>query len=172
MKMIKCIKGHAYNADKFSNCPYCNGMDVQDNTMSEEKQDAIDTEDPSTVKQQNYEIIGRRKVVGCLICTNSMMYGEGFFLVEGHNDIGRTSNLEVALTKEITVSRKAHACIIYDTEKNQYVLKADNRKKDVFYNNALVEKDILLENYATITIGQCNLRFIAFCNDDFVWDKQ
>lgn len=173
MKMVKCIKGHMYNAEKFSACPYCSGMDSEAELAgAEERQEDIDTEDPDTLKQQKYEIIGRRKVVGCLICVQGVMYGEGFFLVEGYNDIGRAANLEVALTKEVTVSRKAQACIIYDEEKNQYMLKAAKGVKNVFYNGALVEDTVRMSNDDVIAIGRCRLRFIAFCDDGFQWDRQ
>ncbi len=116
MKMVKCIMGHKYNAEKFNVCPHCASMEAEAQSAAtlEKEADDVDTEEPDTVKQQKYEIVGRRKVVGCLICVKGAMMGEGFFLVEGHNDIGRGANLEVVLSKELTVSRKAHACITYE----------------------------------------------------------
>lgn len=172
MKMVKCLKGHIYNAEKFNSCPQCVNMESvgREWAISEENQDEIDTEEPDAVKQQKYEIIGRRKVVGCLICVKGSMLGEGFFLVEGHNDIGRGANLEVVLSKELTVSRKAHACITYDKKENQYFLTAAEGKKDVLYNGVIVEQSVMLENGGLIRIGQCSLRFVAFCDENFRWD--
>lgn len=171
MKMVKCLMGHIYNAEKFNSCPQCANMQVvnqmQDSFVAE--QDDIDTEEPDAAKQKKYEIVGRRKVVGCLICVKGTMLGEGFFLVEGHNDIGRGANLEVVLSKELTVSRKAHACITYGKDTNQYRLAVAEGKKDVTYNGTVVEQDILLEQGGIIRIGQCSLRFVAFCDDDFMW---
>lgn len=173
MKMVKCMKGHIYNAEKFNSCPQCAGMQVKGQDMESvvDEQDDIDTEEPDAAKQQKYEIIGRRKVVGCLICVKGTMMGEGFFLREGHNDIGGGANLEVVLSKEFTVSRKAHACITYDKEKNQYQLAIAEGKKDVVYNGMVVEEPVLLEHGGIIRIGQCSLRFVAFCNADFTWNE-
>ena len=147
MKMVKFFKGHMYNAEKFSSCPQCAAMEAGEklSDMVESSQDEIDTEDPVTVKRQVYEIVGRRKVVGCLICVEGVMKGQGFFLVEGDNDIGRGANLEVVLSKEITVSRKTHACISYKTDDNSYILSVAKDKKDVRYDGcSRSDHDLLL----------------------------
>ena len=171
MKMIKCFNGHLYNEDKFNHCPQCASIQIMDRTKESnmQEQDDIDTEEPDFVKRQKYEIVGRRKVVGCLICVKGTMKGVGFFLVEGHNDIGRGANLEVVLSKELTISRKAHACITYEEKQNQYYLTAADGKQDVFYNGKLVNKSVLIKDGGEIGIGQCMLRFVAFCNDCFKW---
>ena len=173
MKMVKCIMGHKYNAEKFSVCPHCASMEAeaQSATTLEEVIGDVDTEEPDAVKQQKYEIVGRRKVVGCLVCTKGSMMGEGFFLVEGHNDIGRGANLEVVLSKELTVSRKAHACITYEKKENRYYLVAAEGKKDVLYNGVMVEQAVELENGGELQIGQCGLRFVAFCDENFSWKR-
>lgn len=173
MKMTKCLKGHIYNAEKFNACPQCAGMQRKELYIGVvvDGQEDIDTEEPDMVKQQKYEIVGRRKVVGCLICVKGSMTGEGFFLVEGHNDIGRGANLEVVLSKELTVSRKAHACITYNNESNQYQLAVAEGKKDVLYNGSVVEEAVMLQDGGTICIGRCEMRFVAFCDDNFSWKE-
>lgn len=171
MKMVKCLKGHKYNADKFNSCPQCaalRGM-AQPKDFSEESQSDVDTEEPDMDRQQKYEIVGRRKVVGCLVCVKGTMQGEGFFLVEGQNDIGRGANLEVVLSKELTVSRKAQACILYDKKENRFYLTAEEGRKEVLCNGKVVTKKIPLVNESEIQIGQCVLRFVAFCNSNFMW---
>lgn len=170
LKMVKCFKGHMYNAEKFSSCPQCAVLEAEGKPVSSKvPQEDIDTEDPVTVKRQVYEIVGRRKVVGCLICVEGVMKGEGFFLVEGDNDIGRGANLEVVLSKETTVSRKAHACISYNPEDNSYILSAAKDKKDVIYDGNQVYEPVTIENGKMLRIGQCELKFEAFCDDEFSW---
>ena len=170
MRMVKCFKGHMYNAEKFSSCPQCAAMEAEGQSINSQVDQAdIDTEDPVTVKRQVYEIVGRRKVVGCLICVEGVMKGEGFLLVEGDNDIGRGANLEVVLSKETTVSRKAHACITYDGDSNKYILSAAKDKAEVTCGGRPVSKPVEIENDTMISIGQCVLRFVAFCDDDFSW---
>lgn len=171
MKMTKCIKGHIYNAEKFHQCPHCSIVKVQEQgkEISEVEQDDIDTEEPNPVKQLKYEIVGRRKVVGCLVCVKGTMQGEGFFLVEGENDIGRAANLEVVLSKELSVSRKACACISY--EGGQYMLYSSKEKVGVWCNEILVEDTVTLAKNDRIRVGQCVLRFIPFCDESFSWDE-
>ena len=99
------------------------------------------------------------------------MQGEGFFLVEGQNDIGRGANLEVVLSRELTVSRKAQASILYDKNENQFYLTAEEGKKEVLCNGKVVAKRISLTTESEIQIGQCVLRFVAFCNRNFMWEN-
>lgn len=174
MRMVKCFKGHIYNAEKFNTCPHCANMEAGKKVADPlgEKQQEQDTEEPHTVKQRNYEIIGRRKVVGCLLCVKGTLMGEGFFLVEGYNHIGRSANLEVVLSGETTVSRMSHACICYEWRQNRYELTVAEGKEDVFYNGKLVEHPVSIESGGTIQIGQCSLRFIAFCGENFMWNWQ
>ena len=171
MKMVKCVKGHKYNADKFNSCPQCAALQgmAQPQDFSEEPQSDVDTEEPDMDRQQKYEIVGRRKVVGCLVCVRGAMQGEGFFLVEGQNDIGRGANLEVVLSKELTVSRKAQACILYDKKENTFYLLAERGKNSVLYNGSPVQEKVELATESEIQIGQCILRFVAFCNQKFTW---
>lgn len=170
MKMIKCIRGHRYNTEIFTKCPYCDDMESDlPETSAAQGQEDVDTEEPGTVKQQVYEIVGRRKVVGSLLCIRGNMTGQGFFLVEGQNDIGRIANLEVVLTNELTVSRKPHASIVYERENNSYMLVAAEGKKDVFCRDKLVKEPLLLKNGDIIQIGECTLRFYSFCDDVFSW---
>lgn len=172
VRMVKCFKGHMYNSEKFSSCPQCAALETEGKPLnSGVPQEDIDTEDPVTVKRQVYEIVGRRKVVGCLICVEGVMKGEGFFLVEGDNDIGRGANLEVVLSKETTVSRKAHACISYNPEDNSYILSAAKDKKDVIYDGNQVYEPVKIENGKMLRIGQCELKFEAFCDDEFSWKE-
>lgn len=171
MKMVKCLKGHKYNADKFNSCPQCallQGL-VKPDDLTEDAQSDIDTEKPDMERQQKYEIVGRRKIVGCLLCVKGAMQGEGFFLVEGQNDIGRGANLEVVLSKELTVSRKAQASIYYDKDENRFYLAAEQGKSDVLYNGIPVQEKMPIVTESEIQIGYCVLRFVAFCNENFTW---
>lgn len=172
MRMVKCMLGHKYNAEKFNQCPHCaRKREGERNAEDAFEQQDIDTEEPDEAVGNQYEIIGRRKVVGCLVCVKGSMKGEGFFVVEGHNDIGRGANLEIVLSKELTVSRKAHACIIYDSEKKHYLFAGAPEKQDVLYDGRQVENPVILENGAMLQIGQCVLRFVAFCDESFDWEN-
>lgn len=168
--MVKCEKGHIYDADKFSTCIHCSnikaGVRVQDIYGNEQKN--IETEMTDRVKNE-YDISAIKKTVGFLVCVKGNMRGEGFILREGANDIGRAKNMDVALTKEVSVSRDKHACIFFDSSNGEFSLRTDDDRKDVCCDGRAVEKCCKLTDRSLIQIGECSLIFISFCDSSFSW---
>lgn len=158
MKMQKCDNGHIYDGDKFLNCPKCSGVLLK---TPEQKPSAkqVDTKQPDEEQKKNYARIARRKIVGMLLCMNGKMQGEGFFLVEGTNDIGRSSRMDLALVEELSVSRQVHATIV--CEGLQAKLQLQNTKGYVAVNGEAVEESRILEDRDRVLIGKCELMYIA-----------
>jgi hypothetical protein len=170
MNMIKCEKGHIYDGDKFSTCIHCSnikagvrGLDIYGSNQKD-----IETELTEDGKNE-YDLALRRKTVGFLVCIKGVMLGEGFILREGANDIGRAKNMDVALIKEITVSRDRHACISYEHETGEFILRASEGKEDVFCDGRVVDSSCRLTDRSLIQIGACSLIFISFCDSSFSW---
>lgn len=161
MHLMKCENGHIYDKDKFRSCPQCSNIVLEAAIMDRTaySQADTDTEVPESSLQENYDRIGRRKTVGMLVCVTGAMEGDGFLLKEGVNDIGRASNMDVALTQEVSVSRKKHATIHYDNEKNSFTLRVMKDREDVLCNgNPVTECE--LQDYDEVTIGECKLVFV------------
>ncbi len=162
MRLQRCEQGHIYDADKFRSCPHCSRIDI-DAAVADtfgKNQSNIDTEIPKDEQLQEYEQIGLRKTVGMLVCTEGKMYGAGFLLHEGENDIGRASNMDVALIREVTISRKCHACITYNEKNREYTLKVTEGKEEVFCNGTVVNNSCILQHKDELLIGACKLIFI------------
>lgn len=163
MHLLKCENGHIYDSDKFRSCPHCSTVHMEFAATVDDigdNQADVDTEIPEASMQMEYEKISRRKVVGMLICKEGEMQGEGFLIREGENAIGRASNMDVALVKEVTISRKHHATIRYQLEKGNCILSVNAEKNDVYINGKKVENEMIIGNYDELMIGDCKLIFI------------
>ena len=161
MHLLKCQQGHVYDEDKFRSCPHCSRVDMDiivGDTFGMNQTD-VDTKIPKEANLDEYSRIGMRKVVGMLICTEGHMQGSGFLLKEGENDIGRASNMDVALIRETTISRKIHAVISYGEDK-KYVLHPGEDNAEVFCNGRPVKKKRALKDRDVIQLGDCRLVLI------------
>jgi hypothetical protein len=101
-----------------------------------------------------------------LVCVEGAMLGEGFLLKEGENSIGRASNMDVALTREVTISRKEHAIIYYDQNTDSFTLTVGKEDAVVLCNDIWVKTDCRLQDRDELVLGECRLVFIEAGN---VW---
>lgn len=163
MNLVKCENEHIYDSDKFRSCPHCSdvSMDTILSAMFGAEQGEIDTNVPEDSVQEKYERVARRKSVGMLICIKGQMIGEGFCLKEGENAIGRSSNMDIALVNEMTISRNHHASIVYDQESKSYTLYAKANKSQVQCNGVEVEDSQIIKDRDVIEIGACELVLIT-----------
>lgn len=162
MHLLKCENGHIYDSDKFRSCPHCSKvmLDVFATDTYGLNQSEVDTEIPPEEIQGSYERIGMRKTVGMLICVEGEMSGEGFLLKEGDNSIGRASNMDVALTREVTISRKEHAVIHFDGDTGTFTLKAGKEEAAVLCNGKQIETECTLQDRDELMLGECRLVFV------------
>lgn len=167
MRLVKCKQNHVYDADKFGMCPQCSNRKMEPEELEmETSQVGVDTYKP---EQGEFDYLNRRKVTGCLVCIEGEMQGDGFFLKEGINYIGRVSGMEVALSREVTVSKERHASITYDKETGHHTLQVLKNKDDIAYNGRVIKKSCRLKNRGIIQVGACRLLFITFCDSSFSW---
>lgn len=177
MNLIKCENEHYYDADKFDTCPHCANLlaEVKVSDILGTNQNKVDTLIPEKSALQNYQKAGHRKVTGWLVCTEGEMQGDSFCLYAGTNHIGRAANMDVALFKEPTVSRENHAQITYDNTENSFSLSTNpDCAVPVFLNETLITKEQMIELHIhdKITLGECQLSFIPFCDQHFKWNEE
>lgn len=160
MQLIKCELGHIYDAEKFRSCPHCYGVGM----TKDDEADALGmlqadktTEQSETVEQKQYYVMHRRRVQGILVCVEGRMKGAAFELREGENVIGRSSNMDVALNLEESISRQAHASIECDPDDQRFVLKFEETRRDVWVNGHTVEPGSLIVDRDVIRLGDCEL---------------
>ncbi|MGN0154153.1 MAG: FHA domain-containing protein [Lachnospiraceae bacterium] len=174
MNLVKCENEHYYDSDKFDSCPHCANLtaEVKVPDLLGKAQKQIDTMIPDKSILKDYQKIGHRRVTGWLVCIEGEMTGDSFPLFEGVNHIGRAPHMDVVLFKEPTVSRENHAVITYDEDSNTFIFSAeDNTKAPVLFNNSLLKKKFsqTLSARDILTLGECQLCFIPFCNEHFSW---
>lgn len=161
MQLTKCENGHIYNAEKFRSCPHCSKLNLAGKDLSDtfgRNQSDVKTEIAEIAAGAEVAALTNKKVIGMLVVMKGEMKGAGFLLKEGHNSIGRSSNMDVALTAEPTVSRKQHAMIEY--VQDRYVVHSIDGNKSVYVNNKLVSDAKELSDRDVIRLGDCRLAFI------------
>lgn len=175
MKLIKCEKGHFYNADKLESCPYCANQKVaaaiEDVTGS--NQSCIETYIPDKQTLEKYKDLSNRQIAGWLVCIHGNMQGDSFTLYCGDNFIGRDTSMDVTLFEEPTVSRYKHALITYHINRGRFTLSTNPKTESiVLYNNHPLGKNktVVLSAHDRITLGECTLCFVPFCGERFQWE--
>lgn len=161
MQLTKCENGHIYNAEKFRSCPHCSKLNLAGQDPSDtfgRNQADIETALAELAATSEVGSIINKRVVGMLVVVEGDMIGSGFLLKEGSNSIGRSSNMDVPLTKEPTVSRKVHAAI--DFEDGSFILNCMDEEKQVFLNEQLIDGTKKLKDKDIIRLGDCCLTFI------------
>lgn len=112
-------------------------------------------------------------VVGWLVVMQGKGKGHDFRLIQGENRIGRGEDMEVCLDfgldSDDTVSRDAHAIVVYDSNSNEFFVERGNSRNLPLLNGSTIRRDQNLSPGDIIRLGDTELQFIAFCNDKFKW---
>lgn len=185
MAIIKCEKGHFYDTNKYTKCPFCckgEFNDPEDKTVhlvtSEEgnpiqkvqltsRRDAVDEERTvgffSPQKGNDY-------VVGWLVCTEGKDKGRDFRLHHGFNRIGRDYGNDVVLAGDQTIARTSHCSIAYEDKSNQFFLIPEHGNA-TYFRDGFLDEPVLLKSHDVFEIGESKMEFIAFCEGGKKWKK-
>lgn len=113
-------------------------------------------------------------VVGWLVCVKGIYYGKAFPLKSGMNNVGRSETMDIALTKDMSVSSKTVVRIAYDSKGKEFnALPADSSSLCYVNGKALYERREL-KNYDEIELGDLDKNkfiFMGLCGQGFDWDK-
>ena len=127
-------------------------------------------EDNPTVSLMR-EKFSTEPVVGWLICVGGNHFGESFELRSGKNLIGRSAQMDIALTDEPTVASNNHAAVIYEPREKCFYVQAGDSKELLYKNDEVLLKNEKLAAYDVLTAGNAKLLFFPLCGEDFSWDK-
>ncbi len=108
--------------------------------------------------------------VGWLIALSGAHIGTDFRLKVGKNFIGRSLQMDVALTEDKSVSRESHAILIYEPKAHIYLVQPGESSSLVYRNNELLLTPMKLETYDVITVGEVDLMFMPLCGERFNWE--
>lgn len=181
--MRQCSNGHFYDEVRFSACPYCarQGQQQAGKTVGLTQPAAIGKtvplQAPAPEQGRAGKTVGILKkdmgidpVVGFLICVEGPHKGADFRLRSGRNFLGRSQEMDVALTDDETVSREQHALISYDSKENVFLLAPGAGHGLTYHNGRVIETAVPLKAYDRIELGQCGLLFLPLCSERFRWE--
>lgn len=123
------------------------------------------------VQQQTHAVAkAATPCVGWLVALGGAHVGTDFRLKVGRNFIGRSAQMDVALTEDKSVSRERHAIVVYDPKSNTYLVQPGESSSLAYHNNTLLLTPQQLKAYDTITVGDVNLLFMPLCGEQFNWN--
>jgi len=124
------------------------------------------------VTQGIYHQMGTEPAVGWLVCIKGPHLGQDFKLISGRNHIGREPSMEVALIRDVAVSRVQHATVTFNQLKNEFLLTEGNPGRNpVYLNRDVFDGQQKLAARSVISLGESELMLIPFCNSHHNWTK-
>ena len=183
MNLVRCENGHFYDADRFDYCPHCNQSTISTAAVNADGEKTytlplVDTtaktDEDNGGKTIGFDFVGFENVkteptVGWVVATSGEHVGESFTLKTGRNFIGRSADMDVALTKDGSVSRTKHAVILYEPKANIFIVQPGDARELFYLNDQVVLGASQIHAYDVLSIGKTQLVFIPFCSDKFVW---
>lgn len=109
-------------------------------------------------------------VVGWLVCVKGEYFGVSFPLKTGKNTIGRSSRMDIALTKEVSISRDRHAILTYEPRKRQYFIQPGEGNGLTYVNDDLLMMPQEIHDYDALQVGNAIFALRTLCGDKFTWD--
>ena len=107
--------------------------------------------------------------VGWLIASGGQHEGTDFRLKVGKFFVGRSPQMDIALTEDKSVSRDKHAIVVYEPREHLYLVQPGESSSLVYHNNKVVLTPVQLQAYDMITVGDVNLLFMPLCGERFNW---
>lgn len=135
-------------------------------------EDRIDSIGKTTAKYISYsngEVT--YPVVGWLVGVKGVYYGKSFPLKSGVNRIGRSSEFEVAMLLDNSVSHEVVVKILYDPKKNTFAALPGESALCYINGNCIYEKTDLC-GYEKMELGDSENNcfvFVPFCGPNFNW---
>ena len=97
--------------------------------------------------------------------------GNDYRLHAGKNFVGRSQAMDVVLTDDKSISREKHCSVLYDPKGNEFYVTAE-KSNIVYLNGDLVTEPHSLKLGDVIKVGETELKFIPYCQEDITWEKE
>lgn len=171
MAIISCPRGHYYDDEKYSSCPYCRG-----NLPDEGRTIALHSVPEETVEEKPAEGSDESAaevpafVTGWLVCIEGPEIGKDYRIGDGYNRVGRGAGMQIRIRGDRSISRDSHCAIVYEERKNQFYL-APASSNIVYLNGDLVTVAEVLKTGDVITLGNSRFEFVAFCRGERKWGE-
>lgn len=140
--------------------------DLDGNSMAEDDNNLT----VSYYSQKITQPVIKEPVVGWLVCTSGKYFGQSFSLKSGRNFVGRSTQMDVCLEGENSVSRDRHAVIIYEPRGRVFIAQPGDSRELFYVNDDVVLDNLVLKPYDVISLGKVNMMIIPCCTDQFAWE--
>lgn len=110
-------------------------------------------------------------IVGWLICVKGPNRGKDYRLHTGTNYVGSSSEMDVCIENDRTISRHRAASVAYDDVGDVFFIQRGEGRNLIYLNGAAVRSDADLKAYDHIVIGSTELVFVPLCCDKFKWQE-
>ena len=172
--LTRCNKGHYYDSQKHSSCPFCGVQDLDidiHKTMAKRPGGSVSqgAENGKTVGIYKKKM-GIDPVVGWLVAFAGPQKGRDYRITAERNFLGRSEKMDISIPDDEMVSRENHAIVSFNPKNLTFRLFPGEGKGLVYHNDEEVVTPVNLTAYDTIEVGQSKLRFIPFCGDSFRWE--
>ena len=111
-------------------------------------------------------------VVGWIVCVKGAYFGQSFQVRKGRNRIGRTSEMDIRLLNDDSVSRECVATIVFDGKSGSYSITAGEGNSLAYVNDEVLLDKKDLHGWEKIELGDSGKNrfiFIPLCDDRFSW---
>ncbi len=109
-------------------------------------------------------------VVGWVVVTDGPGKGSAVQLGAGQNTLGRSEKARTRIDfGDDEISRDSHAIITYDPKHNKYYIRPGTGTNLAYVEDEPVLSPIPLTSGSDIVLGSTTIRFVALCDDSFVW---
>lgn len=181
--MKRCeVCGGYYNAAQTPECPYCKGTQKQEIggivTATEERapKDMATEVVVSTNNVEKNALIDKVKqgidpVVGWFVVVNGDNKGSYYMIHSENNYIGSSTDNDICLKDDETVSRENHAFVTYDENTKVFYFTPGTVRSIVRMNGNALLQTAELKAYDTVEIGMTKLLFIPLCGEAFDWSE-
>ena len=108
-------------------------------------------------------------VTGWLVCVDGPEKGKDYRLHNANNFIGRSSDMDVCISGDLTVSEDKHAVVAYDSLENNFFISPSGGKSIVRLNGKPVLMPQKIKYGDRLQIGRTVFLFVPLCGIRFQW---
>lgn len=186
MKIIQCMNYHYYDSEKYNTCPYCiaeqgepdEGFQIRGNGDKTRSFQADEGEPTMSFSELSgawdektmgmNDIPGQmNKVTGWLVCIEGVQQGRAYQIGYGRNFIGRSLDMDICFSEDLSVSRQCHGEIVFDDSAGTFYVVPGSGV--IILDGNILEKPEYLKEDMILEIGDGKYCFVPYCTQKRGW---
>ncbi len=188
MAIVQCPNNHYYDDKRTATCPYCeklsrettpdtgvnermtsylNPVNMDDNTQMTEGYGEAVSEFEKTIGifvDESQNVL----TVAWLVCVEGSEKGKSYVIHAGRNFAGRSSDMDIVLSDDNSITREKHFSIVYDPKSISFYLVCGTGH--TYVNGEVVSAEKAIVDGDEIQAGQGRYVFVPFCKEGRDWN--